>query len=89
MDQGLHREGADWMATALMFDPDHLKTHRSLARYYAEVVHDPQLAEKHRARVRELDPESSAGGESEGTPQTPVPNKADNPQAEPAPTPSS
>jgi len=56
MDQGLHREGADWMATALMFDPDHLKTHRSLAQYYAEIVHDPQLAAKHQVKVRELSP---------------------------------
>jgi predicted Zn-dependent protease len=56
MDQGLHREGADWMATALMFDPNHLKTHRSLAQYYAEIVHDPQLAAKHQGKVRELSP---------------------------------
>jgi hypothetical protein len=44
------------MATALMFDPDHLKTHRSLAQYYAEIVHDPQLAAKHQVKVRELSP---------------------------------
>jgi len=71
MDQGLHREGADWMATALMFDPNHLKTHRSLAKYYAEIVHDPQLAAKHQGKVAELAPADKT--HSEASPETPPP----------------
>lgn len=78
MDQGLHREGADWMATALMFDPDHLKTHRSLAQYYAEIVHDPQLAAKHQGKVRELSPlkESPSDSSTEPQPQVDSPRSA-------------
>lgn len=79
MDQGLHREGADWMATALMFDPDHLKTHRSLAQYYAEIVHDPQLAAKHQGKVRKLSPTD----EPPSTPGTGNPQPADSPDSKP------
>jgi len=40
MEQGLNREGAAWMATALTFDPQHSRTHQSLADYYAGIGDD-------------------------------------------------
>ena len=52
MDQGLAREGAAWMSTALMFDPHHQKTHEALALYYETVRRDPRLAEYHRSQAR-------------------------------------
>lgn len=52
MDQGLDREGAAWMSTALMFDPNHQKTHEALAHYYETVRPDPRLAEHHRSQAR-------------------------------------
>jgi len=50
MKQGLNEEGAAWMATALTFDPQHNKTHQSLADYYTEIG-DHGSAEYHRSRV--------------------------------------
>jgi tetratricopeptide (TPR) repeat protein len=52
MDRGLHIEGAGWMATALIYQPDHQKTHASLATYYETVRPDAELAKKHRARMQ-------------------------------------
>ncbi|RPI87828.1 MAG: hypothetical protein EHM42_04875 [Planctomycetaceae bacterium] len=52
MDQGMHRDGAAWMATALMYEPDHQKTHESLAEYYETVRPDRQLAAHHREKAR-------------------------------------
>lgn len=52
MEQGLEREGAAWMSTALMFDPNHRKTHEALAHYYETVRPDSRLAKHHRSRTR-------------------------------------
>jgi tetratricopeptide (TPR) repeat protein len=56
MDRGLHTEGAAWMATALIYQPDHQKTHASLARYYETVRPDAELAKKHRAKMQAIPP---------------------------------
>jgi tetratricopeptide (TPR) repeat protein len=56
MDRGLHTEGAGWMATALIYQPDHQKTHASLARYYETVRPDAERAKKHRAKIQAIPP---------------------------------
>ena len=50
MDQGLSEEGAAWMATALLFDPQHDQTHQSLADYYTRIG-DEGSAAYHREKV--------------------------------------
>lgn len=51
MEQGLPAEGAAWMATALIYDPSHQRTHASLADYYEHVRPDPELAKSHREKA--------------------------------------
>lgn len=58
MDQGMHRDGAAWMATVLVYDPDHRKTHESLAEYYETVNPDRRLAEHHRSLAKSAGPKS-------------------------------
>ncbi len=48
MDQGMHVEGARWMATALIYDPNHRATHLALAEYYETFKPDEALARRHR-----------------------------------------
>lgn len=60
MNQGMHAEGAAWMSTVLMIDPDHQPTHAALADYYETVRHDPKLAALHRAKAREAAPKNDA-----------------------------
>lgn len=52
MDQGYEEAGAAWMATALAFDPQHQKTHESLAVYYAE-HNQPELAAHHQRFLKD------------------------------------
>jgi tetratricopeptide (TPR) repeat protein len=47
MDQGLKKEGADWLLTALRCDPSHRNSHQLLAEYYAEAGNQ-SLAAHHR-----------------------------------------
>jgi len=67
MDRGMHTEGAGWMATALIYQPDHQKTHASLAAYYETVRPDAELAKKHRAKLQSNDAE---GQYRSGSPQS-------------------
>lgn len=53
MDNGLHTEGAAWMATALIYDPAHHPTHRDLAEYYSSVKHDQKRAQYHLEQARQ------------------------------------
>ena len=52
LELGLSREGAAWMATALLVDPNHHPTHQSLAEYYAmtgdsrRAAHHYELSQK-------------------------------------------
>lgn len=57
MDQGMYREGAAWMSTALMYDPDHRPAHEALARYYETVKPDQALARHHRSKAGGQDDE--------------------------------
>lgn len=57
MDQGLHVEGAAWMATALVYEPDHQPTHESLAWYYENIKHDQKLARHHRSKADAVPPD--------------------------------
>lgn len=59
MNQGMYREGAAWMSTALMYDPGHRKTHESLAWYYETVKPDRRLAENHRIKAQRHSVESA------------------------------
>jgi len=43
-EQGLKKEGADWLLTALCCDPSHRKSHQLLAEYYAEAGNQSQAA---------------------------------------------
>ncbi len=45
--EGLKREGAEWLVTALKCDPSHRKSHELLAEFYAEIG-NRQLAAEHR-----------------------------------------
>jgi tetratricopeptide (TPR) repeat protein len=47
MEQGMMREGAEWLSTALIFDPDHREAHLALARYYDETG-EQKIAARHR-----------------------------------------
>jgi Tfp pilus assembly protein PilF len=47
MEQGLKRDGAEWLATVLIFDPSHKGAHLALARYYDETGDEGQAA-RHR-----------------------------------------
>lgn len=51
MDQGMHTEGAAWMSTALIYDPEHRATHESLAEYYRLIKPDERLAQLHREKA--------------------------------------
>lgn len=51
MEEGMEGDGAAWMATALVYDPYHNKTHEQLAQYYVETG-DARLAAHHRAMAR-------------------------------------
>jgi tetratricopeptide (TPR) repeat protein len=51
--QGLKKEGAAWLMTALECDPGHRKSHAELARYYDEIG-DASAAQKHRALAGDL-----------------------------------
>ncbi|MEZ6060830.1 MAG: tetratricopeptide repeat protein [Planctomycetaceae bacterium] len=53
MDQGMHVEGAAWMATALIYDPRHRATHEALAEYYETIKPDQELAQRHRRMANE------------------------------------
>ena len=44
MEQGMTREGLDWLRTALRCDPRHRPTHQRLAAYYTEIGDQPQAA---------------------------------------------
>lgn len=64
MKYGMQREGAGWMATALMYEPNHGPTHERLARYYAETG-DHRLARKHQqmaAAAGQLDSTAASPG---------------------------
>ena len=54
MDQGMITDGAAWMATALIYDPDHKPTHESLAEYYEKVSPNARLAREHREKADRL-----------------------------------
>jgi Tfp pilus assembly protein PilF len=54
MDQGMLTEGAAWMSTALIYDPDHKATHESLAEYYETIRPDEALARQHREQANRL-----------------------------------
>lgn len=51
MKQGLFTEGAAWMSTALMYDPNHQQTHKSLLHYYETIRKDSRMAEQHRSKL--------------------------------------
>ena len=51
MDQKLFTEGAAWMATALIYEPNHQPTHKSLAEYYEKIKPDERLARQHREKT--------------------------------------
>jgi len=53
-EHGMSAEGAAWMATALIYDPDHKATHESLAEYYENVSPDERLARNHRDKFNSL-----------------------------------
>ncbi len=53
--QGLRKEGADWLLTALRCDPSHRKTHELLAQYHAEAGNQ-SLAAHHRLMAAQAPP---------------------------------
>jgi tetratricopeptide (TPR) repeat protein len=50
MEQGMKRAGAEWLSTALIFDPAHRGAHLALARYYEETG-EHEIAAQHRERA--------------------------------------
>jgi len=52
MEQGMKKDAADWLLSALKCDPRHRKTHELLAEYYAELG-DQQSAGFHRLMAAE------------------------------------
>lgn len=57
MDNGMYTEGAAWMATALIYDPDHVATHKDLAEYYSTVKHDEKRAQYHLQQAGKSSPQ--------------------------------
>jgi len=55
MEQGLKKEGADWLLTALHCDPTHRRSHQLLAEYYAEAGNQ-SLAAHHRLMAAQAPP---------------------------------
>ncbi|MBL8816019.1 MAG: tetratricopeptide repeat protein [Planctomyces sp.] len=51
MDNGMFTEGAAWMSTVLIYDPDHQSTHQALSEYYSTIKHDEPRAQYHRERA--------------------------------------
>jgi tetratricopeptide (TPR) repeat protein len=64
-DAGLKKESADWLLTALKYDPQHRRTHELLAEYYAEEGHQTQ-AGRHRLLAAQSPASPSASAVSEG-----------------------
>lgn len=55
MDVGMKKEGADWLLTALQYDPAHRRSHELLAGYYAESGNQT-LAGRHRLLAAQAPP---------------------------------
>lgn len=68
MEEGMMRDGAAWMATALVYDPYHIKTHETLAEYYAEFGEE-RLAARHHAMAENAreEPMNASQARSDGT----------------------
>ena len=63
LSEGARKEAFAWLQSALLCDPSHAQTHRTLARYYSEAGHQ-DLAARHLAR---------AEGETDSTLSTAAP----------------
>jgi Tfp pilus assembly protein PilF len=76
MDVGMKKEGADWLLTAVQYDPAHRRSHELLAGYYAESGNQT-LAGRHRLLAaqapppRPAEPKSKEPGAAGRTPSSP------------------